>query len=99
MTSSQTLIFREEQNAFDATASESDIFNCFRLILVGIRVGAERATHVIRVGELLSHVVPIYVDSTEYKILRASREDARSVELDGYSFSLLQGILRLAPIQ
>jgi FkbM family methyltransferase len=88
MTSSQGLIFLEDedQRPFAATASETDIVNCFRLNLGRYPGRAEWAGHVTRVGELLSHVVPIYVDSTEYKRLRTSSKGARSVELNGYTF-------------
>jgi FkbM family methyltransferase len=85
MTSSQARIFREDQIAFDAKASESDILNCFRLILGRYPSRSEWLGHMVHVGEPLSSVVALYVDSVEYQTLRNSGGDAHSVDLNGYT--------------
>ena len=96
MTSSQTLIFREEQNAFDATASESDIFNCFRLILgryPGSVPSGLRTSSVWVSCFRTSCQFTLTQQNTKYSGLRVRTRAA--LNSTDTRFSLLQGILRL----
>ena len=64
--------------AFDAKATEQDIFFCFRLLLGREPNPEERRGHMMRVGEDLAGVVASYLGSLEFSRRRLLQSDAET---------------------